>query len=88
MEILKIRRHKVKSLVVLTDGMKCTFRSHRCKDIVYGMTRAIQVGVFFFSFKATGCLDLTFDIDCGPENDKTLSFSKRSFSHANFKASL
>ena len=47
MEILKIRRHKVKSLVVLTDGMKCTFRSHRCKDIVYGMTRAIQVGVFF-----------------------------------------
>ena len=48
MEILKIRRHKVKSLVVLTDGMKCTFRSHRCKDIVYGMTRAIQVAGFFF----------------------------------------
>ena len=55
MEILKIRRHKVKSLVVLTDGMKCTFRSHRCKDIVYGMTRAIQVaGFFFFRLKQPG----------------------------------
>ena len=86
MEIMKIRRHKVKSLVVLTDGMKCTFRSDRCKDIVYGMTRAIQVAGFFFSFKATGCLDLSYDIDCGSANDKTLSFSKRSFSHANFKA--
>ena len=50
------------------------------------MTTAIQVVDFFFSFKATGCLDLSFDVDCGPENDKKLSFSKRSLSHANFKA--
>ena len=87
MEILKIRRHKVKSLVVLTDGMKCTFRSHRCKRYSLRYDKSYSSGgVFFFSFKATGCLDLSYDIDCGSANDKTLSFSKRSFSHANFKA--
>ena len=48
------------------------------------MTRAIfnwRFFLFFFSsFKATGCLDLTFDADCGSENDKTLSFSKKNLS--------
>ena len=29
------------------------------------------------SFKATGCLDLSFDVDCGPDNDKTVSFFKK-----------
>ena len=84
MEILKIRRHKVKSLVVLTDGMKCTFRSHRCKDIVYGMTRAIQVAGFFFSFKATGCLNLSYDIDCGSANDKNTQFFQKIFLSCKF----
>ena len=41
------------------------------------MTILNSSGGFFFSFKATGCFDLTFNVDCGPENDKTLSFSKK-----------
>ena len=49
LEILKIRRHKVKPLVVLTNAMKCAFRSNRCKDIFYDK-RYIYVAFFFFFF--------------------------------------
>ena len=49
-------------------AMKCTFRSNRCKDIVFD--KSYSSGGFFFSFKATGFLELSFDVDCGPENDK------------------
>ena len=41
---------------------------------------------FVFSFKATGCLDLPFfNVDCEPENDNTLNFSKRSLYQANLR---
>ena len=50
------------------------------------MIRAIHVADFVFSFKATGCLDLPFfNVDCEPENDNTLNFSKRSLYQANLR---